>query len=196
VLSGEEIAAIWKACRDDDYGRIVRLLILTACRRQAIGAMVWSEIDEGQITIPPERTKTGRKTGKVHVIPLLPMIAEIVKDVPQRVGRDQVFGVRSYGFTMWHDHFGGLCERSGVKDFVIHDIRRSVATIMGEELSIQPHVIELVLGHQPFTKVQGTYNRARYEREVRAALALWHDYLRTLITGGERKVVPYPQLLG
>jgi hypothetical protein len=29
VLSDPELAAIWKACGDDDYGRIVRLLLLT-----------------------------------------------------------------------------------------------------------------------------------------------------------------------
>jgi hypothetical protein len=26
VLSDAELVAVWKACRDDDYGRVVRLL--------------------------------------------------------------------------------------------------------------------------------------------------------------------------
>jgi len=34
VLTDDELAAIWRACRDDDYGRIVRLLILTGQRRE------------------------------------------------------------------------------------------------------------------------------------------------------------------
>ena len=45
VLSDEELAAIWQACSDDDYGRIIKLLILTACRRAEIGDMTWREID-------------------------------------------------------------------------------------------------------------------------------------------------------
>jgi len=58
---------------------------------------------------------------------------------------------------------------------------------------VQPHIIEEILGHTSGHKsgVAGIYNRSVYEREVRAALALWQDHVRTLVEGGERKVVPY-----
>ena len=39
VLSDDELVAIWQACREDDYGRIVRLLILTGQRREEVGGM-------------------------------------------------------------------------------------------------------------------------------------------------------------
>jgi hypothetical protein len=42
--------------------------------------------------------------------------------------------------------------------------------------------------------VAGVYNKSPYEREVRAALALWEDHLRALVTGGERKIVPLKPL--
>jgi len=60
------------------------------------------------------------------------------------------------------------------------------------DLGVQPHIIEALLNHQSGHKrgVAGVYNRSPYEREVRAALAMWHDHLRSLIEGGERKVVP------
>ncbi len=45
VVRDEELAATWGACRDDEYGRIVRLLILTAQRREEVGGMRWAEID-------------------------------------------------------------------------------------------------------------------------------------------------------
>jgi hypothetical protein len=35
VLDDRELRAIWNACRDDDFGRIIKLLILTGCRREA-----------------------------------------------------------------------------------------------------------------------------------------------------------------
>jgi hypothetical protein len=38
--------------------------------------------------------------------------------------------------------------------------------------------------------VAGVYNRATYEREVTAALALWADHVRSIAEGGERKIVP------
>src|SRR5829696_5666573 len=68
VLSGEELAAIWGACRDDDFGRIVRLLILTGQRREEVGGMTWSELQLGRgiWSIPGDRTKNGRP----HEVPL------------------------------------------------------------------------------------------------------------------------------
>jgi integrase len=62
VLSDEELAAVWGACRDDDFGRIVRLLILTGQRREEVGGMIWTELDlaRGLWTIPGGRTKNGR----------------------------------------------------------------------------------------------------------------------------------------
>ena len=53
------------------------------------------------------------------------------------------------------------------------------------DLGIMPHVIEQILNHQSGHKrgPAGTYNRASYEREVRAALAPWHDHVRTHCRG-------------
>src|SRR5262249_58939539 len=45
TLSDEELAAIWRACKDDDYGRIVRLLGLLGARRAGIGGMAWWQRD-------------------------------------------------------------------------------------------------------------------------------------------------------
>jgi hypothetical protein len=58
VIVGES----WRACLDDDYGRIVRLLLLTGQRRQKIGDLAWSEMPEGkrQIGLPEHRTKNKR----------------------------------------------------------------------------------------------------------------------------------------
>jgi hypothetical protein len=64
VLSDLELAAILRNCGDDDYGRILRLLAVTGCRRQEIGGMTWNEIDlqNGTWTLPPGRSKTGSRT--------------------------------------------------------------------------------------------------------------------------------------
>ena len=60
------------------------------------------------------------------------------------------------------------------------------------DIGIAPHIVEQILNHQSGHRagVAGTYNRSSYEREVRAALALWSDHVRTLVEGGERKVIP------
>ena len=43
VLSDAELAKIWKALPANDYGRIVKLLILTGQRREEIGGLRWPE---------------------------------------------------------------------------------------------------------------------------------------------------------
>jgi hypothetical protein len=64
------------------------------------------------------------------------------------------------------------------------------------DLGVAPHVVEQILNHQSGHRsgVRGVYNRSSYEREVRAALALWADHIRKLVEGGERKIVPMRQV--
>ena len=189
VLSDQELVAIWNACGDDDYGRIVRLLWLTGCRRQEVGGMAWGELDleRGLWTIPAARSKNGR----AHTLPLMPMVLDIIAQVPRMVSRDQLFGTRAAsGFCDWGKAKAALDARCGVSDWTVHDIRRTVATRLAD-LGIAPHVIEQILNHQSGHRagVAGVYNRSSYEREVRAALALWEDHIRSLVGGGARKVV-------
>ena len=69
VLDDEELRAIWRAtARSGAYDRIVRLLMLTGCRRDEIGKLAWREVDlgTGTLTIPAARTKNGRP----HAVPL------------------------------------------------------------------------------------------------------------------------------
>jgi integrase len=192
VLSDDELIAIWNACRDDEHGRIVKLLLLTTCRRNEVGNMVWSEIDleRGVWTIPAARTKNAR----AHALPLPRMALDIIESVPCMVGRDQLFGVRGHGFTMWTVCKRELDARAGVAAWHIHDLRRTAATRMND-LGVQPHIVEVVLNHHSGFRsgVAGVYNRASYTAEVRAALALWADHLRALVEGGERRVLAFPQ---
>jgi integrase len=191
VLSDAELAAIWRACGDDDHGRCIKLLILTGGRRQEIGGIAFSEIDleRGTWTLPASRSKNGR----AHTLPLLPAMRAIIEAVPRMVGRDQLFGARANGFTGWSRGRTALDQRAGVRDWTVHDIRRSVATKLAD-IGVLPHVIEQILNHQSGHKrgPAGIYNRSSYEREVRAALATWHDHLRTLIAGGKRKILQLP----
>ena len=62
MLTEAELVEVWKACLDDDYGRIVRLLILTGQRRAEIGDLAWTEIDStsGRSNLPERATKNGR----------------------------------------------------------------------------------------------------------------------------------------
>jgi integrase len=112
VLSDDELARIWRACGDDAFGKIIKVLVLTGCRRAEIGDMAWSEVDFGRgiFTIPSARSKNGR----AHTLPLMPMMRDIIASVPRMASRDQLFGARGDGFTSWVQGKHALDERSGV----------------------------------------------------------------------------------
>jgi integrase len=197
VLSDAELAAIWRACGDDAYGRVIKLLILTGSRRGEVGGMRWSELDldRGLWSIPPQRTKNK----KPHQLPLMPLALDVITGVPRRVGRDHLFGTRSaVGLRHWHAKIE-LDRRLGaaVGPWRVHDVRRTVATRMAD-LGVMPHVIEAVLNHYSGHRggVAGIYNRSSYERDVRAALALWADHIRSIVDGNERKVLLMPIMAG
>jgi hypothetical protein len=63
----------------------------------------------------------------------------------------------------------------------LHDIRRTVATRLGD-LGVLPHVVEAILNHVGGFRsgVAGVYNLARYEAEMRDALTRWADYVEGL----------------
>jgi hypothetical protein len=79
----------------------------------------------------------------------------------------------------------------GMPEWVIHDLRRSVATGLGH-IGVQPHVVEAVLNHVSGSKagVAGVYNHNAYEAEKAAALTRWAEHLMAAIGDKPAKVVP------
>jgi len=195
VLDDAELAAVWKACANDDYGKIVRLLIITGARRDEIGGMRWGEfdIDNRTWTLPAERAKNNRALKLT-----LPGLAwEIVESTTQRAFNDHLFGIGKNGFNNWFSTKRALHQRSGTKGWTVHDLRRSAATGMAN-IGVQPHIIEATLNHVSGHKagVAGIYNRSSYEREVRNALALWAEHIISITTGEQRKVISFPHERG
>jgi len=185
VLTETELQEVWRALPQDQFGDIVKLLILTGQRREEIGWLQWDEVDLDRrlIALPPERTKNKR----LHELPLSTQARAILKQQSKRKGRDYVFGLGNGGFSGWSDCKARLddaiLDRRGRKakampDWRLHDLRHTCATGMAE-LGVQPHIIEAVLNHVSGHKagVAGIYNRAKYADEMRMALTKWADYI-------------------
>jgi integrase len=188
ALSGDEIKTVWNACDDSDYGRIVRLLILTGCRCEEIGGLCWSEInlDDGTFTIPVERSKNHR----AHTLPLSGMALDIIRAIPRREGIDHLFGVRGDGFKIWGYGKKALLASTGTMvDWRLHDLRHTVSTGM-HEAGVDPHIVESVLNHVSGHKegVAGRYNHATYLAQMSRALAMWADHVQSVVTGKPAKV--------
>jgi len=198
VLSDAELVEIWQACGNDDYGRIVRLLFLTAQRRGEVGGMQWTELDTAAEcwTLPSARTKNHRD----HVVPLVPAAFALLP--PQRDECDFIFGDgprqkddKHQGFSGWSKSKAALdarilaARKKGNKDakplphWTVHDLRRTAATVMADQLGVLPHVIEAILNHVSGHRagVAGVYNRARYQAEMRDALEHLADHLARIV---------------
>jgi integrase len=180
VLTDAELEVVWRHCGDDHFGRIVRLLMLTGCRREEIGGLRWDEInlDTGVITIPGERTKNHaelRLTLPAPVLALLP---------PRQDGGDFVFGA-GRGFTGWSfcrlSLDNRIASEGRLPHWTLHDLRRTLRTGLSR-LGVPPHISEAVLGHtQPL--IIRTYDRYSYEAEVANALARWTAHVESVVTG-------------
>jgi integrase len=183
VLTDPELVSIWIACGDDDFGRIVRLLILTGCRRDEIGGLRWDEIDvgTGHLTIPGARTKNG------HALDLsLPVAAmDILHSVPRREGA-HVFGRRNgtNGFYGWSyakiviDQRIHLATGKPLAPWRLHDIRRTFRTGLSR-IGIAPHVAERAINHVK-GGVEAVYDKHRYEADVKGALERWANHVVSL----------------
>ena len=185
VLTDAELVRVWRSFEAEGYpfGYMGKLLVLTAQRRGEVTEMRWKQIDAERKTwtIPPELSKNNR----AHVLPLSDAAMAILKSVP-RLSDERVFPARNNdanaisGFTRAKLRFDKL---SGVKEWTIHDIRRTVATGLAQ-LGVAPHVIERVLNHVSgtFAGVAGVYNRFQYQDEMRAALELWAKHVHHLVS--------------
>jgi integrase len=194
VLSEEELKAIWVAAEKlgAPYTGILRLLILTGQRLTEIADLRWSEINlpKKQLELPGARTKNKR----AHIVALSPQAIRILEDAQETKIKgefDLAFTVSGEPLNGWSKLRERLYEAVTVvsekppADWVIHDIRRSVATHMAEDLKIPPHVIDRILNHSTgvIRGVMATYNRAEYLVERRDALEAWGRYIDVFING-------------
>jgi integrase len=205
LITAAELRDIWSALRDDAYGDVMRLLILTGARAREIGGLRWgSEInlETRFITLPPERTKNKRQ----HEIFLSDSALNILRSRPRLTYSDGtpcalVFGRGKNGFNDWAGSKADLDRRinqarqtAGLEPmpaWVVHDFRRLASTMMHDELKILPHIVEVILGHVGHQGgTAGRYNLSLYRGEKAAALTRWAAYVSSLVGGSEPKVVP------
>jgi integrase len=180
VLSDNELGAIWAATADDaDYSRIMRLCLLTGCRREEIGGLRWDEIQSDRIVLSAERIK-GKQA---HEIALLPMILATLPKRPE-VTEHKVFGKRGTGFSGYSKgkkKLDAQLVKCGIRlpPWGLHDLRRTFSTRL-HDAGVEPLVIEALLAHKQ-QGVAAVYNRASFLDAKRKALMRWHKILAGIV---------------
>jgi integrase len=186
VLTDGEIRAIWGAGEEPNTFRsILRLCLLTGCRRAEIGNMRWSEIDEDGIwTLPAERSKTHRALE-------LPLPATALAEITRQqrtVGKDTIFGRNSdHGFSGWSASKQRLDRQLGLKPWHVHDLRRTARTRM-HAIGVTHETVIRIMNHD-LGSISATYDRHTYEAEKRTGLEKWEAELLRIVAQPTAEVV-------
>jgi integrase len=202
VLDDTEIKLAWEAFQSVGwpFGPIAELLLLTGARRDEVASMEWRELDltAGVWRLPKQRTKNKR----AHEIPLAPAAVEILKNLPRvepkraadgKARPALVFSTTGAtavsGFSRAKaaidaviverlrkevEARGGNRDEVAAPDWVIHDLRRTVATNL-QKLGVRLEVTEAVLNHVSGSRagIVGVYQRHEWAVEKRDALDKW-----------------------
>lgn len=189
VLSQDEIKKLWEEFEKETHGvsATFKLRLITAQRGGEVFSVEWKELDleHGWWTIPGEKSKNGL----AHRVPLTPPAIRILMNVREKQMRSKrrkkspwVFPARSGGghLTTVQKSVEKIRERSGIKDFTAHDLRRTAASMM-TGMGIPRLTVSKILNHvEP--GVTAVYDRHSYDREKREALDAWGRHLQLMIT--------------
>jgi integrase len=221
VLSDDELRWLWQACEvvGWPFGPLLKLLLLTAQRRDEVAGMERPELDlqKQTWTMPREKAKNNR----AHEVQLSAAAIDVLNSIPRAgnglvftmTGRTPVSGFsrvklridtemvkarrRSLGFPEDDEQYRkaiGLSDGKPlpveVPRWTLHDLRRTAATGMAR-LGFPPHVVDKVLNHVSGTirGVAAVYNRFAYLEERRAALEAWGRYVTELMSPAAANIV-------
>lgn len=193
-LDAAELRLVWLAAGEMDYpfGPFVRLLLLTLARRNEVGRMVKTELDlPGALwTIPETRTKNKRE----HVVPLSGAALDALRRLDNYIDSEAGFIFTTDGeraSSNWSKNKRALDaivtklnNGTAIPHWKLHDLRRTGDTEM-HELGVAPHIVEACVNHISGHKkgVAGTYNKAKYLKEKRAAFDLWAAHVVRIAEG-------------
>jgi integrase len=172
VLSDDEIRTIWPLLdAAGTFGAMVKVLLLTAQRRDEVAGMAFSEIGaDGIWAIPAERYKTGH----ANFVPLSKAALDVIAARPA-YGSKYVFasgaGTPFSGFSKSKkalDRAVSAAAATVIPNWTLHDLRRTAKTLMSRA-GVRPDISERVLGHV-IAGVEGVYDRHSYLTEKRDAL--------------------------
>jgi len=192
VLSQDEIKTLWNAAGDaGEFGKGVRLLILTGQRRSEVLEAKWAEfnVDAKVWTIPAARAKNG----KANLVPLSDAALALIASIDRTSKSGFLFPAKGNpsapmsGFTQLWGKVLKAVEKDlegPVERFTMHDIRRTLATGL-QRLGTRLEVTEAVLNHQSGSRagIVAVYQRHHFADEKRHALDAWAAELQRIVAG-------------
>lgn len=191
ALTDRELARVWHAAAPDTaFGRLIRALILTGCRRGEMAKLQW-EMDLGnRLVLPPGHTKQGRS----HEVPVSPGLRAILAACP-RTASPYVFAspISDRPMSGWTQLVRKLRQAASL-EFTPHDLRRSFRTGL-TNLGVDFDLSEMMLGHQRDNLARRYDHSQRWDERVQLA-EQWADHMLSLATAQHSEAVGAVVALG
>jgi len=188
VLSDAELRLVWEACADFAmFGRFIKLLVLSAQRRDKVATMRWDDITDGVWTIRSEE----REKGNADMLRLPPVALDILNSQGRVAGNPHVFAGRGgKAFNSFSENVDALRAKlpAEMRDWTLHDLRRTSRSLLSRA-GVLPHVSERVLGYV-MPGVEGVYDRHHYQQEKADALARLANVIARIINPSDDNVIP------
>jgi integrase len=193
ALTSDEIGKLLRAIYQSSMRRAhklaLHLLILCMVRKSELIEAKWSEFDLENRTwaIPGERMKMG----KPHLVPLSHQAVAMFEELKGLAsGSEWVFPSRGDLDQPIAKSTLNVAVRAlavEVRDFVIHDFRRTASTLL-HEAGFGSDWIEKALAHE-VNGIRGTYNQAKYFDQRRDMLQWWADFVDSQIEENRKVVI-------
>jgi integrase len=166
ILKDDELRAIWKQAEaNGQFGAIVRLLLLTAQRREKVATMKWADIVDGVWTIGTDE----REKGNAGLLVLPAQALAIIEAQPKMAENPYVFAGRGDGCYDISQSKGPFDRKlPKMERWTLHDLRRTARSLMARA-GVRPDIAERVMGHA-IAGVEGVYDRHSYREEKADAL--------------------------
>jgi len=186
ILSDDEIRLLWKVTESHgQFGRFVRLALLTASRREKLATMRWSDISEDGVW---SISTASREKGTAGELKLPQMALDIIHAQPKLGDNPYVFAGRGDTHISGYSKFKqALDAKLAIAPWTLHDLRRSARSLMARA-DVRPDVAERVLGHKQ-QGVKGVYDRHAYFDEKGAALAKLATLVDNIVSPRDNVVV-------
>jgi integrase len=115
---------------------------------------------------------------------LAPQARAIIEAAPRYKGNPLVFPGERGAFSGWSKSKERLDRDTGVKDWRLHDLRRTAATGL-QRLGVRLEVTEAVLNHIAGSRagIVGVYQKHTWADEKRAALNAWGEHIAAIVEG-------------
>ena len=164
---------------------MLKLLLLTAQRREKVASMKSSDVADGVWTIASEE----REKGNAGVLKLPQLALDIIAAQPRIAGNPYVFGYRhGKWFTGWSHYKAQLdAKLKELPHWTVHDLRRTARSLMSRA-GVYPDHAERCLGHV-VTGVRGVYDRHQFHHEKEQAFEALAGLIERIVNPPEENVI-------